>query len=565
MSMELRNSILAAALVAVFAPVACASPDTRGSQVAVVYNLNAGPDSQLIAEHYAEKRDVPKSQVIGLPMPRAETISRPEFQGQVQEPLLQQLESLGLITFHAEIIPASADRPGLVLWVPVMSRVRYLVLSHGVPLRISHDESAVPANATNLPPQQRRTEASVDSELVLLPQARRRLRLAGPYANAFFGTTNAALLHPTNGIFIVARLDGPSPRVARELVDKALAAETNGFWGYAYFDPRGLGNSAYRKGDDWIKRAAETAREQGFAPVIDDKPTTFPVWFPMPSIAVYAGWYDNAPSGPFTRPSVEFMPGAFAYHLFSYSATTLRTASTWAGALLDKGATVTIGYVFEPYLDGSIDVGVFMSRWLAQGWTFGEAATAAQPVFSWQTTAVGDPLYKISTRSVEEWRDDLVARRNPLSEWAELRLVNLAVSEGMPARTLIERLSKLDLTGKSVLLEHKLAELYADMGKLTSSVDAMQRALKLKPSPQMRARLHLDMARQLAALNRTGDSIRHYEELTAAETNPLSRLALFEEALLVARKAGARATANRFESEIARLRAMLTNTGSAKP
>ena len=53
----------------------------------------------------------------------------------------------------------------------------------------------------------------------------------------------------------------------------------------------------------------------------------------------------------FTLPKVEFMPGAFAYHLHSFSATTLRSASQgWCGPLLAKGATCTMGCVYEPYL-----------------------------------------------------------------------------------------------------------------------------------------------------------------------------------------------------------------------
>jgi hypothetical protein len=37
-------------------------------------------------------------------------------------------------------------------------------------------------------------------------------------------------MHPTNGILLVTRLDGPSASIARGLVDKALEAETNGLW-----------------------------------------------------------------------------------------------------------------------------------------------------------------------------------------------------------------------------------------------------------------------------------------------------------------------------------------------
>ncbi len=43
-------------------------------------------------------------------------------------------------------------------------------------------------------------------------------------------------------------------------------------------------------------------------------------------------------SGPFTLPKVEFMPGAFAYHLHSFSAFTIRsTTRNWCGPLLAKG------------------------------------------------------------------------------------------------------------------------------------------------------------------------------------------------------------------------------------
>ncbi|MCX8109413.1 MAG: TIGR03790 family protein [Verrucomicrobiae bacterium] len=535
-----------------------AGSSTLGSQVAVLYNLNVAPDSRLAAEYYAEKRGVPRDNLIGLPMPRSETITRAEFRTQILEPLLKQLESRNLMRFHAEIVPATAGRPGLVLWLPVASEIRYLVLSYGVPLRISHDDSVVPPMATNLPPQQRRTEAAVDSELALLPRAKNPLRVHGPYGNPFFGTTNAFLLHPTNGVLIVSRLDGPSVRVARELVDKAIEAERHGLWGYAYFDLRGLGDSPYRRGDDWLRKAAEVAAEQGFAPVIDENACTFPVHFPMPHIALYAGWYDNSPSGPFMRTEVEFMPGAFAYHLYSYSATTLRTASSWGATLLEKGATATVGYVYEPYLDATIDVGVFMSRWLGDGWTFGEAAAAAQPALSWQTTVVGDPLYRPRSHTVQQYRDELVASNSPLLQWAELRLSNLAEVGGTPRKALIEHLTKMPILQKSPVLEARLAELYAAEGNYLQSTKALERALKLKPSPQMRRHLQLSLARRLAFLDRYSDALRYYEELAATETEKAARLALFEEALPVARNAGASGTAARLEREIAALKQILT-------
>ena len=69
------------------------------------------------------------------------------------------------------------------------------------------------------------------------------LPLAGPLPNWTYGVTNAAALNPTNGILMVARLDGPTASIAQGLVDKALQAERDGLWGRAYFDARGLTQS----------------------------------------------------------------------------------------------------------------------------------------------------------------------------------------------------------------------------------------------------------------------------------------------------------------------------------
>ena len=84
-----------------------------------------------------------------------------------------------------------------------------------------------------------------------------------------------------------------------------------------------------------------------------------------------------------------------AYHLHSYSAYTLRSTNQyWCGPLLAAGATATMGCIDEPFLAGTPNMEVFFSRWLLLGFTFGEAACAAQGAVSWQTTVVGDPLFR---------------------------------------------------------------------------------------------------------------------------------------------------------------------------
>jgi hypothetical protein len=57
-----------------------------------------------------------------------------------------------------------------------------------------------------------------------------------------------------------------------------------------------------------------------------------------------------------------------------------------------------MGCVHEPYLSCTPQLPVFAARLIYDRMTFGEAAYAAQPVLSWQTTVVGDPLVVVRLR-----------------------------------------------------------------------------------------------------------------------------------------------------------------------
>jgi len=355
----------------------------------------------------------------------------------------------------------------------------------------------------------------VDSELAWLPLVKMNVPLSGPLPNWVYGTTNTALLHPTNGILIVARLDGPNVEIARGLVDKALAAERDGLWGRTYFDARGLDKTnSYYLGDEWILNAGEICREWGFETTVDKNPGTFPADFPMSQIAIYCGWYDENVSGPFTLPKVEFMPGAFAYHLHSFSAPTLRSTNQfWVGPLLAKGATCTMGCVNEPYLPGTPNVAAFLARLTAGGFTFGEAAWAAQPVLSWQTTVVGDPLYRPFAKELAELHAEFARTHNPLIEWSYLRIVDLDLAHGAPVAQLAAFLETIPATTNSAVLTEKLADLYEMQGKPSSAIETYQRALTRNPSPEQRIRIRRTLGEKLLAQNREADAIENYKQL----------------------------------------------------
>jgi uncharacterized protein (TIGR03790 family) len=486
-----------------------------GDEVIVIYNKRL-PESKAVAEYYAKARQVPKKQIFGFSLTTNEEMSRAEFRDSLQLPLAKKLEADGLWKLGSATIPATNGQPERVGRKVISSKIRYAVLCYGVPLKITPDPGLQEPIGPDVRPQFRRNEAAVDSELSWLPLLEMNLPLSGPLPNWVYGSTNTAQLNPTNGVLMVARLDGPTPEIARGLVDKAMQAERDGLWGRAYFDARGLPktDTNYLLGDEWILDAAEISRQIGFETVVDKNPATFPADFPMSQIAIYCGWYVENASGPFALPEVEFMPGAFAYHLHSFSANTLRsTTQNWCGPLLARGATCTMGCVYEPYLSATPNVAVFLARWMGKGFTFGEAAYAAQPATSWQTTVIGDPLYRPFGKSPQQLHAELARRHSPLIEWSQLRVVDLAIAHGARLFQAEAYLENISATTNSAVLTEKLADICDAEGKPDSAIYNYEQALKLNPSPEQRIQIRLTLGEKLLAANRSADAIADYKKL----------------------------------------------------
>ncbi len=488
-----------------------------GDEVVVIYNSRL-PESRMVAEHYAAARLVPARQIFGFSLTTNEVMSRSEFTETLQQPLAQKLVATGLWKFGKLTIPATNHRPAVVENRVVAATIRYAVLCYGVPLKIAPGPELTETGLTNLQPALRKNEAAVDSELAWLPLVKMPVPLTGPLPNPFYACTNHAALNCPNGILLVARLDGPTPEIAAGLVDQALTAERTGLWGRAYFDARGLppSNTNYYLGDEWILTGAKICRQLGFEVETDTNADTLPAWYPMSHIAIYAGWYAGDACGPFTQPQMEFMPGAFAYHLHSYSADTLHSATrNWCGPLLAKGATCTMGCVYEPYLQFTPNIAFFLEAF-GNGYTFGEAAWAAQIALSWQTTVVGDPLYQpFGKKSLPERHAQLARTQNPLVEWSFDRLVCLDLAHGLRAPLLEKFLEEQPATAHSAVLTEKLAELYDALGKPSSAIVTWQNALKLNPSPQQRLRIRRVLAEKLLGQNREADAVENYRQLLA--------------------------------------------------
>jgi uncharacterized protein (TIGR03790 family) len=519
-----------------------------GADVVVVYNSRM-PESREVAEYYAKRRGVPTNQVWGLDVATTESITRTEYLDKIQKPILKNLEDSKLWTW------TPGDTPARKL---ATAKVKYAALCYGVPTKFLQDTNLVEKGTETARPELRRNEASVDSQLACLPLVYHDLRWAGAINNHAFGATNPAALHPTNGIFLVTRLDGPSVEVAGGLIDKSIDAETNGLWGRVYIDSRGITNGEYRLGDDWMRATAQLARQWGFDTDLDQEPGTYTAGYPMSHIACYVGWYDWNASGPFTRPQVEFMNGAFAYHLHSFSAQTLRsTNQNWVGPLLAHGATCTMGTVDEPYLSATPDISVFFSRFFMLGFSFGEAAWAAQNSLSWQTVAVGDPLYRPFGRSPDELQRDLERRRLSLLEWSIARMVNLQLLSGRtPVEELISQLEGApinSITRQSAVLTEKLADLCWAKKKMSDAFDYYEAALKRHASPQQKARILLLLGHRRTFYGPDQKTIEYYRQFLKEFPDYPEKLTVYRKMLPIAQKLDDKAEVERCEAEIKRL------------
>lgn len=522
-----------------------------GDSVVVVYNKNL-PESKKLAEYYAEKRGVPAKQMFGVDVSASsEVMSRSEFRDKLQDPLFEWLVKQKLFTPNPKKKAAKDNQYRPI----VAAKIRYVVLCYGIPLKITRDTTIKEDGTDKIQePLRGRNEAAVDSDLAMLPVSREKIPLTGPLLNPFYLGTNAAALHPTNGIVMVARLDGPSVEIARGLVDKAWQAEANGLWGHAYFDARGITNGEFKLGDDWMRTAADITRRQGFETVLDDKEATFGAGFPLSQIAFYAGWYDSNVSGPFARPTVEFMPGAFAYHLYSYSANTLRsTTASWAGALLAKGATITFGSVDEPYLAGTPNVAAFFERLIYRQWTFGESAYACQGSISWQTTVVGDPLYRPFGQRPDLLHFKLEREHSPLVEWSHLRVINLNLAAGPEVNESIKYIEDVSaIATNSAVLQEKLGNLLQYDKRLSAACEAYAKAAQLKPTPQQKIRLLLTLGQWQTALGREQEAFAAYKQLVTDAPDYPDASIIYRELASLAGKLGKKEDAEKFAKEAQR-------------
>jgi uncharacterized protein (TIGR03790 family) len=272
------------------------------------------------------------------------------------------------------------------------SSIHFVATIRGMPLKIRPSATPYPGDDPSAGPIASRNEASVDSEIAVLASFYKHISgaIPNPYFQSFRGIgefENATLL-------LVCRLDAPAAATVRRMITDAIVAEKNGLWGRAYVDGSHNAAPGYQVGDKWLADITEQFHRVGIPAVYDDSPPIFPDGYPMTDCALYYGWYAGQIAGPFTRPDFRFVQGAIAVHIHSFSANTLRDPNAnWVAPLISRGATASMGNVYEPYLQLTSHLDTFNDR-LLHGFTFAESAYMSIQALSWMSVMVGDPLYR---------------------------------------------------------------------------------------------------------------------------------------------------------------------------
>jgi len=188
-----------------------------------------------------------------------------------------------------------------------------------------------------------------------------------------------------------------------------------------------------------------------------------------------------------------------------------------------------------------------------RGFTFGEAAYASSGSLSWQTTVVGDPLYRPFGRKPQQVHEDLQRRGNKLIEWSHLRVVNLNLATGVREGEMIGYLEQVPLTRQSAVLSEKLAELFSAVGKPASAVHTYERVLKLDPTPQQKVRVCWALGEKLAAMDKPAEAMAILEQMRKDVPDYPDMLGVYQRLATLAEKAGKSAEAQRYQAEIKRL------------
>ena len=393
-----------------------ADPETQ--RVLVVANRKS-PISLRVAQYYMQRRGIPTTNFLTLDLPDSslpfESINYASYQKQVKQPLQDFL-----------------------IQHKLSDRIRYIVLTKGIPLRVRQ----VPYTLVDGAPLFQ--DQSLDSTLAALdykiaPIAFRDTEDQKLTGHQVFGMVTPNLYwrqtipfeHHLIGGYLVTRLDGYSEADARTLVDRALTSRPR-LSGSILIDPSGANETT---GEDYLvdvfnphdctpqvipnctpqpRALAEVYGLNWYLDIDNDfrlSAQFIAKTWPQLSITIasprtfasgqnllaYISWGSNDVSFRTDNyHNLKFLPGAIAETIVSSSARTFfptGQGQSLIGDLVaaDQGVTGIRGYVNEPENRGIGSPTVLLSNYF-QGANLATAYYRSIRFVGWQDLVLGDPL-----------------------------------------------------------------------------------------------------------------------------------------------------------------------------
>jgi uncharacterized protein (TIGR03790 family) len=382
-------------------------------EILVIANKKAA-DSVKLAKYYMKKRNIPKTNLVELWVTDKEWCSRQEYEER----------AIYKVRKHVKKKDPS-------------NQIRCLVTMYGVPLKVQPPETTNEQKRQAKDLRKRRKNlknrikalddsqkeqaqklkkelktidkrisvltrrdqrASFDSELALV--LRDDYQLSGWIPNPYFlGFKNNKL--SKEGILLVSRLDGPSDKIVKRIIDDSIDTEKTGLAGAAYFDarwkrPTKIQNPKpkidYAFYDRSIYLAADlVAKSEIMTVVVNDKSELFKPG-ECPNAVLYCGWYSLAKY----VPAFSWQKGAVGYHIASSECSTLKSKNSqvWCKRMLEEGVAATIGPTSEPYVQAFPIPEIFFGLLVDGRLSLVECYALAKPFWSWQMVLIGDPLYR---------------------------------------------------------------------------------------------------------------------------------------------------------------------------
>jgi tetratricopeptide (TPR) repeat protein len=191
---------------------------------------------------------------------------------------------------------------------------------------------------------------------------------------------------------------------------------------------------------------------------------------------------------------------------------------------------------------------MFFQR-LFDGAPFLESAYYSEPALSWQTTFVGDPLYRPFAASLDRQIEHLEADQHPDLEWAYLRKINTMRIEGGPLEA--EELCRTKAKAlSSVVLEEKLADLQRADGRNKDAIKAYTQLLERTTELYHKIRIASHLAATYESDQQPKLALAYYERVIALIPDPKNALEYYRKARALAFATGDEAKARALQMKI---------------